>query len=171
MVRNNLDEIDQYFSALVKNERIQLVQLVDPEGKVLLSSDRKFMGSEVSGHFPAALLMQTSVSILPGEDKVRRMVVFILGLNKRIGTVLLAYFAPHWRRQREGKRIRPRRKRAAIGREHHETANSTMSEKIDLTDFLVFVLRGIYPPQLNSDHEFHCPPLAGRIMITSMRPH
>ena len=50
MMRNNLDEIDQYFTALVKTERIQLVLLADPEGKVLLASDRKFLDGQFSDH-------------------------------------------------------------------------------------------------------------------------
>lgn len=94
MMRNNLDEIDQYFSALVKNERIQLVLLANPEGKVLLASDRKFMDTQVSEHFPPALLQQTGVTIHPGEGKERRMVLSIQGLNTQLGTVLLAYVAP-----------------------------------------------------------------------------
>lgn len=94
LMRNNLDEINQYFSALVKNERIPLVLLADPEGKVLLASDRKFMGTQVSDHFPAALLQKTGVTIHPGEGKERRMVLSIQGLNTRLGTVLLTYVAP-----------------------------------------------------------------------------
>jgi len=94
MMRNNLDEIDQYFSALVKNERIQLVLLANPEGKVLLASDRKFVGSQVSDHFPAAMLQQSGVTTHPGEGKERRMVLSIQGLNTQLGTVLLTYMAP-----------------------------------------------------------------------------
>jgi len=94
MMRNNLDEIDQYFSALVKNDRIQLAVLADPSGKVLLASDRKFQERSFSEHFPAALLQQPGVSIHPGEGKERRLVLPIQGLNSQLGTVVLTYMAP-----------------------------------------------------------------------------
>jgi len=94
MMRNNLDEIDQYFTALVQNERIQFVLLADREGKVLLASDRKYLGGQFSDSFPAALLQQTGVTIHPAEGKERRMVLSIQGLNTQLGTVLLTYVAP-----------------------------------------------------------------------------
>lgn len=94
MMRNNMDEIDQYFAALVKNPQIPLVLLADPAGKVLLASDRKFQDRNFSDNFPAALLQQPGVSIHPGEGKERRLVLQIQGFNALLGTVLLTYTTP-----------------------------------------------------------------------------
>jgi len=94
MMRKNYDEIDQYFSALVKHDRIQLALLADPAGKVLVASDRKYLESRFSDHFPAALLQQPGVTIHPGEGKERRLVLPIQGLNSQLGTVVLTYTAP-----------------------------------------------------------------------------
>lgn len=40
MIRGNLDQIDQYFGALVRADGIDLALLADPSGKVLVASDR-----------------------------------------------------------------------------------------------------------------------------------
>lgn len=94
MLRNNLDEVDQYFGDLVKTGRIPLALLADAEGKVLLATDRKYLESRFSEHFPAELLQQPDVSIHPDEGNRRRLVLPIQGLTSRLGTVLLVYAPP-----------------------------------------------------------------------------
>lgn len=91
MLRNNLDEIDQYFGDLVKNPRIALVLLADAEGTILRSTDRKYLDVQFSSQFPAALLQDADVSIHAGESNRVRMVLPIQGLTSRLGTVLLEY--------------------------------------------------------------------------------
>ena len=94
MLRNNLDEIDQYFGDLVKNPRIPLVLLADVEGKVLRSSDRKYLASRFAEHFPAELLKSEDVAIHPDEGNRQRLVLPIQGLTARLGTVLVVYAPP-----------------------------------------------------------------------------
>lgn len=91
MLRNNLDEIDQYFGDLVKNPRIALVLLADAEGTILRSTDRKYLDAQFSSQFPAALLQDADVSIHAGESNRVRLVLPIQGLTSRLGTVLLEY--------------------------------------------------------------------------------
>jgi hypothetical protein len=90
LIRNNLDQIDQYFSELVKVERIHLVALASQEGKVLVASDKKLQNAEFGQIFPAELLNETQVSIHPqGEDRL--LVLPVMGLNTRLGTAVLRY--------------------------------------------------------------------------------
>lgn len=94
MLRNNFDEIDQYFVDLVKNPRITLALLADVDGRVLRTSDRKYLDSRFSEHFPAELLRGEDVAIHPDEGNRRRLVLPIQGLTSRLGTVLLVYAPP-----------------------------------------------------------------------------
>jgi hypothetical protein len=94
MLRNNLDEIDQYFIDLVKNPRIALVLLADADGKVLRSTDRKYIDATFSGHFPAVLLQDADVSVHVGNSNLVRLVLPIQGLTSRLGTVLVEYTSP-----------------------------------------------------------------------------
>ncbi len=94
MLRNNLDEIDQYFGELVKNPRIALVLLADVDGKVLRTTDRKYLDGQFSTHFPEEFLKVENVVVRSGEGERIRLVLPIQGLTARLGTVLLVYAAP-----------------------------------------------------------------------------
>ena len=93
VMRNNRDEVDQYFTELVKHERVRLALLADPGGKIVVSSDRNFQGAEFAQHFPVALLQGTSVAVHAGEGELKRLVIPIHGLSKNLGTVLVLYQA------------------------------------------------------------------------------
>jgi hypothetical protein len=94
MLRNNFDEIDQYFVDLVKNPRVTLALLADVNGKVLRTSDRKYLDTPFSEHFPAELLKGEDVAVHPDEGDRKRLVLPIQGLTARLGTVLLVYSPP-----------------------------------------------------------------------------
>ncbi|WP_114649427.1 hypothetical protein [Pseudothauera hydrothermalis] len=89
MIRGNLDQIDQYFSALVRTHGLALALLVDPTGKVLVASDRAYVDKPLPAGFSSALLQADSFQTVSGEDGSERMAIPIHGLNARIGTVIL----------------------------------------------------------------------------------
>jgi hypothetical protein len=94
MVRNNLDQVDQYFAELVRLERISRVVLAGRDGKVLVSSDRKFLSSEASALYPADALSAEQVAVRPDADGGKLLVIPVMGLNARLGTVLVSYRQP-----------------------------------------------------------------------------
>ena len=94
MLRNNRDEIDQYFTQLVKHDRIRLALLAGPDGKITLASDRNYQEAAFGEHFPAALLQENVVTLHPGEGALKRLVIPVHGLSSRLGTVLVVYEAP-----------------------------------------------------------------------------
>jgi hypothetical protein len=94
MLRKNLDEIDQYVSALARNPRIQLVLVADRNGKVLLSSDRRLQGGRLSAHLPTVLLNVDEVTVESADAARRHLVVPVQGLTTRLGTVVVRYAAP-----------------------------------------------------------------------------
>jgi hypothetical protein len=91
LIRNNLDQIDQYFAELVKVERIKLAVLSDPAGKLLVSSDKKYQDGEFAQAFPAELLNEAGVAVRPGPDGTKLLVMPIMGLNARLGTAVISY--------------------------------------------------------------------------------
>ncbi len=95
MIRGNLGQIDEFFADLVRNERIKLVVLADPDGKIILASDRKLQDAAFADHFPEALLAATAVSVHAGEGETadRYLLMPIQGLNSRLGSALLVYQA------------------------------------------------------------------------------
>jgi hypothetical protein len=93
LLRHNLDQVDQYFAELVKTQGIQRVVLAGPDGKVLVASDKKYQGAAFSQLFSADLLNLSQVAIRPGQGDQRLLVLPIMGLNSRLGTVVLEYQA------------------------------------------------------------------------------
>jgi hypothetical protein len=91
LIRNNLDQIDQFFSELVKRERVKLAVLSNQDGKLLVASDKKFQNSEFGQVFPTDLLTEASISIHPGQNGEKLLVMPIMGLNNRLGTAVLSY--------------------------------------------------------------------------------
>ena len=94
LIRNNLDQIDQYFQELVKTERIRQVALVGNDGKVLLATDKKLQGSDFGASQPADLLNAETVEIRPAQTANENYLVMpVMGLNVRMGTAVLRYAA------------------------------------------------------------------------------
>ncbi len=91
LIRNNLDQVDQFFNALVRMEGVERVVLAGPNGKLLLSSDKRYQGGDFAALYPAALLDAPQVDVLPGAEGKKRVVIPVMGLTARLGTVVMDY--------------------------------------------------------------------------------
>lgn len=91
LIRNNLDQVDQYFAELVKLTGHTLVLLVAPDGKVRVSTDRKHLGSDSSSLAPAEALNQAKIAIFAESDGTKLLAIPVMGISARLGTVLLRY--------------------------------------------------------------------------------
>lgn len=91
LIRNNLDQVDQYFAELVKQPGHSLVLLAAPDGKVLVSTDRKHLGADATGLVPTEVLDQAEIALRGEADGNRLLTIPVMGLNARLGTVLLRY--------------------------------------------------------------------------------
>lgn len=86
MTRQNMEQVNQFFSAFVKEPNIRKVQLIDPvTGTVLLSSDKKDEGT-----------INENATILQAEKPVRIIgetgdVIInpVMGLDTRIGVLVI----------------------------------------------------------------------------------
>jgi C4-dicarboxylate-specific signal transduction histidine kinase len=94
MMRNNVDQVEQYFDELAKTPSIQLTVLADRNGKVLVSSNRRLRGERFSAHFPQRLLNAQEAMLERVGEKEVRLTLPIQGFTKRLGTVMLVYAAP-----------------------------------------------------------------------------
>jgi len=91
LIRNNLDQVDQFFNEIVRMEGVERVVLAGQDGKVLLSSDKRHQGSDFTALYPADLLGTPEVSVLTGAAGKKRVVVPVMGLTTRLGTVVMDY--------------------------------------------------------------------------------
>jgi len=91
LIRNNLDQVDQFFNEMVRMARVERVVLAGPDGKLLLSSDKRYQGGDFSTLYPAELLATPQVAVLAGAEGKKRVVVPVMGLTARLGTVVMDY--------------------------------------------------------------------------------
>ena len=94
LMASNLDQVDQYFTDLVKLEGFQAALLAGPDGKVLVASDRKKLAENFSSLYPAEYLQADKIMVERAANGSLRAVIPILGLNQHLGTVVLEYAAP-----------------------------------------------------------------------------
>jgi len=91
MMANNLDQVDQYFTDLVKLPGFKSAVLSGPDGKVLVSSDRKNLAVAFDSIYPADYLQASDIKVEQGSSGSLVAVVPIMGLNQHLGTVVLEY--------------------------------------------------------------------------------
>ena len=89
LLQNKPGEINEYFNTLVKDKGVQEVLLVDPAGKVTISTNKKNQGIGFASRFPAYLLQQQDVYF---NDKTPyELSAPVTGPNKRLGTLVMYY--------------------------------------------------------------------------------
>lgn len=86
MTRQNMEQVNQYFSGFVKEPTVKNIQLIDPDtGKVLLSSDKKDEGTIIEN---TLILQAERIFQLPG-DTGDKIISPVMGLNSRIGVLVI----------------------------------------------------------------------------------
>ena len=91
LIRNNIDQIDQYLSEIVKMRDTERVVLINDEGHLVVSTDKKLEETNGSEIFPKEILNLQKISLKSDVDGKKILVVPVMGLNKKIATVVVSY--------------------------------------------------------------------------------
>jgi len=90
MIRNNLDQIDQFLGEIVRLPNTERVLLVGSDGKVQVSTDRRHLGAEAATLVTPEVLLLPEVTLRSETDGSKLLVVPVMGLNARLGTLLVS---------------------------------------------------------------------------------
>lgn len=93
MISGNLDQIDQYFTELVKVKGFTRIILAKSDSVVVLSSDRKFLGAKFNSIYSAEYLAVEQTQIVESGPGQYLLVVPIMGLNNKLGILVISYTA------------------------------------------------------------------------------
>ncbi|CCH55936.1 hypothetical protein BN8_05236 [Fibrisoma limi BUZ 3] len=89
MLQNKPGEINEYFNTIVQNKGVREVLLVDPAGKVTLSTNKKNQGIAFADRFPAYLLGKQDIYF---NNKIPyELSAPVTGPNQRLGTLVMFY--------------------------------------------------------------------------------
>ena len=88
MIRQNLDQVNQYFTSFIREPDIVKIQLIDPSsGKIILSTDKKDEGIVIE----ETLILQAERTFhIPGDQHVK-IISPVMGLSARIGVLVIEY--------------------------------------------------------------------------------
>jgi len=91
MIARNLEQVDQYLSGLVQMSGFESAVLAQPDGKVVVATDRKNLGVSFSSLYPAEYLKAKEIRIAPGSKGNIQSIIPIMGLNQELGTLVIEY--------------------------------------------------------------------------------
>ncbi|ADB40198.1 hypothetical protein [Spirosoma linguale] len=89
LLQNKPGEINEYFNTLVQNKGVQEMLLVDPSGKVTISTNKKNQGISFASRFPAYLLQKDDIYF--NDKAVYELSAPVTAPNKRLGTLVMFY--------------------------------------------------------------------------------
>ena len=93
MMSENLDQVDQYVTDLVKQKGFERVVVAKIDGTVAVASDRKQLGIAFSSLYPERYLTAEQISAEETAPGKWLVVVPVMGLSARLGTVAIEYQA------------------------------------------------------------------------------
>lgn len=93
MMANNLDQVDQYVTDLVKQPGFERVVVAKADGVVAVASDRKQQGAAFGSLYPERYLTAEQISAEETAPGKWLLVVPVMGLNARLGTLAIEYQA------------------------------------------------------------------------------
>jgi len=91
LIRNNIEQIDQYLSEIVKMKDTERVVLIGDDGQLLVSTDKRLEETKGAEIFPKEILSLQKITIKSDVDGKKILVVPVMGLNKKIATVIVSY--------------------------------------------------------------------------------
>lgn len=98
MLRGNMEQVNIFTSDLVKEKHFQFIHLIDPEGKIILSTDKKMEGQAVGNMFEPALLKTDSVTVVTGNQGMLTLAAPVMGFDKELAVIVLNYAAPGFKK-------------------------------------------------------------------------
>lgn len=94
LIRGNEEQVQQYITQLVKEDRIQQVEFITPDGIIQMSSDKKREGTAFdSSVLESDPLHSETPEYFWQEDGSVKLFAPILGLEQKLGTLSIIYTA------------------------------------------------------------------------------
>lgn len=91
MLRGNMEQANLLISDLVKEQNMLFIHLVDPSGKVLLSSNKRFEGQPIGTEIDPVLLTVELPTVEFSNKNTFTVATPIMGVDRRLATLVFAY--------------------------------------------------------------------------------
>lgn len=91
LLRDDLDQVREYFARFVQEPPVNRIVLIGPEGAIAVATDVKLEGQEATTILAGDLLASQKVEVLDRGEADIRLVVPVMSLDRRLGTLVLEY--------------------------------------------------------------------------------
>jgi len=94
MLEGNMSQVNLYMNEMVKEKNFQRISLVDAQGKIISSTNKKDEGQAFAtiGNDADLSNDQTNMQVL--QDSVIHLTSPVMGFNNRLGTLVISYNIP-----------------------------------------------------------------------------
>jgi len=93
MINENYGQINEYLNRFVKEPNIKQILVVKSDGTIAVATDKKVEGAPFSSLFPQDLIEQNEISISDDGKGNIRVVAPIMGLDAKLGLLIMIYEA------------------------------------------------------------------------------
>ncbi len=90
IMRGNLDQISIFTADLVRERNFEYIHVIDDEGQIIVSTDKKREGEPVGAVIDRGLTLADNTRILH-DDNSLMVVAPVMGYDKRLGTLVISY--------------------------------------------------------------------------------
>lgn len=91
MLRGNLEQVNIFTADLVKEKNFQYIHVIDMDGKIIISTDKKQEGQSALSTFDNRILQTDSVQVYKIDADMLTLVAPVMGYDKRLATIILKY--------------------------------------------------------------------------------
>ncbi len=91
MMKGNMEAVNLYANDMIQEKNFQMISVVDENGKVVSSTDKKLEGQSYTPVSGKTNLTTDSTVVDRIEENKVAIASPVMGFNKRIGTVIMVY--------------------------------------------------------------------------------
>jgi hypothetical protein len=91
MPKGNYENIDQYFRHLIKEDRFKVILLAGIDGKIMVATDRRMEGADLSQYYPSSLLEPYEITVSQLDDEDLIVAAPVMGLTAKLGVLIMVY--------------------------------------------------------------------------------
>ncbi|MDI6851377.1 MAG: hypothetical protein QMD82_05515 [bacterium] len=90
MIKGNYEQINDYMERLVQEKGFKEILLVDPQGVIVLATDKKLQGQKFADYYPAEILEVDDVTV-SADANIIRVATPVMGINAKLGVLVFTY--------------------------------------------------------------------------------
>jgi hypothetical protein len=95
MMRGSFDQLNQYLAEFVKEPNMKEILVTRLDGRIVAATNKKREGTPVTSAFPVDMLRVEAITVTTLENGDLLVVAPVLGLNARLGTLILVASPSH----------------------------------------------------------------------------